>query len=460
MKKIIYYGSLLLIFLSLVFSIFLQTTYYHFNSSNVKNNIEIISSDVYEGRLTGSIGNEKTANFIETWFKDVNLIPLTEDYKESFYVNTPFENGNKPSFKILNNDKVLYDYKYGIDYKEDLLNFNESSVTFNKEDILNIFPTSLTIKHNEKIYLFYTPSCNNFSFRSSFNDKSDYQFSIAITTELYNNILDSLRTNNLIKITLPYSKHEKSTSNVIGKIKGTSKDLPPLVITAHFDHVGQDYLNNCYGGALDNASGTAFLMELSKNLSSFIKPKRDIIFVALTGEEFGLLGSSNFVQIHENLIKNSKIINFDMIGAANTPISIMSGSVCKSNKDANINLLNSLEIICSNKNINYKIAFEDCSDHASFTNMGMDAVTLCHSDVSKIHTPNDKVEYIDTKAIDDVYSLVKDEISNYAYDDFRLVFYNNNFILFLFALFLFIFFFPTIKKKFKHYVNKNKIRVL
>ncbi len=92
--------------------------------------------------------------------------------------------------------------------------------------------------------------------------------------------------------------------------------------------------------------------------------------------------------------------------------------------------------------------------------MGMDAVTLCHSDVSKIHTPNDKVEYIDTKAIDDVYSLVKDEISNYAYDDFRLVFYNNNFILFLFALFLFIFFFPTIKKKFKHYVNKNKIRVL
>ncbi|AOR22623.1 M28 family metallopeptidase [Clostridium taeniosporum] len=455
MKKFIYYSSLLLVFIAIIFSIFLQTTYYHFNSSNVKDNIKIISSDEYEGRLTGSTGNEKAADFIEDWFKNIDLTPLNENYKESFYVNTPFTNGNKPSFKILNKGKILHEYKYGIDYKEDLLNFNESSVTFNKDDTINIYRTSLTINHDGKKYLFYTPLCKNFSFRSSFNDKSDYQFSIAITTELYNDILDSLRGTNLISITLPYSKHKKETSNIVGVIKGTSKNLPPLVITAHFDHVGQDYLNNCYSGALDNASGTAFLMELSKNLSSFIKPKRDIIFVALTGEEFGLLGSSEFAKNHKNIIKDSKIINFDMIGAYNTPISIMGGSVCKNNKSDDTNLLNSLKLICEKKHINYKIQFEDCSDHASFTNMGMDAVTLCHSDVSKIHTPNDKVNFIDTKAIDEVYSVAYDEIFDYAYNDFRLIFYNYNFILFLFILFLFIFFLPNLSKKIKQYINKK-----
>lgn len=453
MRKFIYYSNLLIILIVLIFSIFLQTTYYQFNSSNVKDNIRILSSDEYEGRLTGSLGNDKAAKLIEKLFKDNNLIPLSKEYKETFSVNTPYKNGNTPSFRIFNQNEVLYDYQYGIDYKEDLLNFNESCITFTKKDIINIFPTFLTITHDEKKYLFYTPSCNDFSFRSSFNDKSDYEFSIAITTQLYNNILDSLRNNNLINVTLPFSKQKEDTSNVVGLIKGSSKDLPPLVISAHFDHVGTDYLNNCYGGALDNASGTSFLIELSKNLSTFIKPKRDIIFVALTGEEFGLLGSSNFAKTHQSLIKNSKIINFDMIGAKDTPISIMGGSHSKNS--TNNTTLNSLEQICIDKNINYKINFEDCSDHASFTNLGMDAITLCHSDTSKIHTPNDKVEYIDLKAIDEVYNLVQTEIYNYAYDDFRLILYNHNFTIILFILFVLILFLPNLKKKLKQFKNKN-----
>ncbi|GAA0078890.1 M28 family metallopeptidase [Clostridium sp. CTA-5] len=455
MKKFIYHSSLFVLFICLTFSVFIQTTYYHFNPSNVKYNIKLISSNEYEGRLTGTCGNEKVASLIENFFKNNKILPFNNSYKESFEVTTPIKNNKTPELKIAKNNTPLHEYQYGVDFKEDMLNFNENSVVFTKQDTVDILPSSLVIKHNDKRYLFYVSLNKDFSFRSSFNDDAPYEFSIAITTELFNDILDSLRSDKEIIVTIPYSEEKCITSNIIGKIKGSSKDLPPLILTAHFDHIGVDNLDNYYNGALDNASGTAFLLELSKNLSSFMKPKRDIIFVALTGEEFGLLGSSHFTNEYKDLIKNSNVINFDMIGAPNTPISLMSGSC---NKDNGSELLDSLKEICDKKNIDYKITFADCSDHASFAKEGIDSVTLCHSDTSKIHTPNDTVEFIDTSAINEVYSIVEDEIYNYAYNDFILFLYNPNLILFLFIAFIIVFFFPTFKKKLKVYINKKKLK--
>ncbi|SFC32389.1 M28 family metallopeptidase [Clostridium uliginosum] len=457
MKKFIYYTSLIVLFVCLVASVFFQTTYYHFDSAKVNDNIKVISSNEYEGRLTGSYGNEKASYFIESCFKNNKLSPFNNSYRESFEVTTPVKNDNAPTIKIINNNNnnVLHEYKYGIDFKEDMLNFNESSVAFTKEDTIDIFPSSLVIKHGGKNYLFYVSFDKNFSFRSSFNANSPYEFSVAITTEVYNGLLDSLRNNNIVNISIPYSKNQNTTSNIIGVIEGSSKILPPLVVTAHFDHIGMDYLNNYYNGALDNASGTAFILELSKSFSSLVKPKRNIIFVALTGEEFGLLGSEQFATEYNDIIKDSKVINFDMIGAPNTPISIIAGARYKDSADKNVELINSFEKICNEKNIDHKISFENSSDHASFANKGIDSVTLCHSDVSKIHTPNDKIDYIDISAIDQVYSIVKEEICDYAYDDFKLFLYNPYLVISLFVLFILLLCAPSFKKKIKVYINKK-----
>ncbi|AQS08457.1 aminopeptidase YwaD precursor [Clostridium saccharobutylicum] len=445
-KKSAYYISLAICFTLLTYSIFVQTTYYKFNPQNVKNTIKILTSDKYEGRLTGTVGNFETSNLIEESFKNDNLSSLNNSYKESFEVTTPIKNNDYPKLTIQSGTKIIGEYKYGTDFKDDMLNFRTTNVTFTKDDIVEIYVNSIIIKHNNNAFLFRVASNNNFNFRSSFNVNSPYEFSITITTKLYNDILNSLRNNDTVTINLPYTLKEEQTSNVIGVLKGTSNSLPPLVISAHFDHLGIDALGNHYNGALDNASGTAFMLELSKSLSSFSKPKRDIIFVGLTGEEFGLLGSQKFANDYLNIIRDGKVINFDMIGAPNTPLTLMTGSICKDTEDDSTSeLLDSLKLICSKKNINYDVEFRDSSDHASFSNAGIDAVTLCNSDISRIHTPNDTIDYIDTNTINQVYSIIQQEIYSYAYNNFFLLLYNPKLIVLLSILFIFLITFPKLK---------------
>ena len=449
-QKLIYYTSIFLCFTCLISCIFLQATYYQFNSTNVKDNIKLITSDEYEGRLTGSTGNDKMSFIIENSFKGSKLTPLNNTYRESFNVTTPMKNNTKPQLIIKSDSEILQDYKYGVDFKEDMTNFRTPNVTFTNKDRIDIFENSFLIKHENRNYLFYVSFDKDFKFRSSFNIDSKYEFSVAITTHVFNSILDSLRTGNTVTINLPYSLKNSETANIIGVLKGTSDTLPPLIISAHFDHLGTDYLGNHYNGALDNASGTAFMLELSKNLSSFVKPKRDIIFIGLTGEEFGLLGSKKFVSEYIDTIKGGKVINFDMIGSPNTPISLMTGSAFKDKEDDSTSeLLDSFKSICSNKRINYNVKFEDSSDHASFADQGIDSVTLCHSDLSKIHTPEDTVEYIDTNAIDIVYSVVQKEIYDYAYNNFVLLLYSPKVSLFFFILTILLILYPNIKDKIK-----------
>lgn len=87
--------------------------------------------------------------------------------------------------------------------------------------------------------------------------------------------------------------------NIIGVIEGSDRRLRNEVVlmTAHLDHIGvsssakegEDAINN---GALDNAGGVAVLLEAARMFSSpGVRPKRTVAFVALTGEEKGLLGS-------------------------------------------------------------------------------------------------------------------------------------------------------------------------
>ncbi|MGB0494939.1 MAG: M28 family metallopeptidase [Kangiellaceae bacterium] len=96
------------------------------------------------------------------------------------------------------------------------------------------------------------------------------------------------------------SKHEKvNSSNIAGIVEGTDPVLKNefVVYSAHLDHLGtkgivkeDDHINN---GALDNASGIAIMIETARQFSKQ-PPKRSILFVAVTGEEKGLLGSEYF----------------------------------------------------------------------------------------------------------------------------------------------------------------------
>jgi len=124
------------------------------------------------------------------------------------------------------------------------------------------------------------------------------------------------------KVTLKNrSRFEEITSpNIIAAVEGSDPQLKNeyVVFSAHLDHIGisaqgedEDSINN---GALDNASGVAILLETARLFAEMpIKPKRSVLFVVVTGEEKGLLGSSYFA--NNPTIPTAKLVanvNLDM----------------------------------------------------------------------------------------------------------------------------------------------------
>lgn len=427
MKKLIYLIFTILSLLGLTTTLFFKGSYYEFNSSNVKNNIEYLSSKDFGGRLAGSEENEKVTKEIASTFKEYKLHPLGEDFKESFTIMTPTLNGNQCSLRLLKGSSVIKDFILGTDFKEDLLNFKESSISFSKEDRIDIYPKSFSIFKDNVEYVFKVSFDKTFSFRSSFNKNSNFGFLIQINTSTFNQILNSIREGNTLEVKLPYSIEPKEISNVTAMIKGYDSKLPPLILTAHFDHIGTDSLDNVYYGALDNASGASFMLEVCRSFSTLKVPKRDIIFVALNGEELGLLGSKEFASKYKNSLEGAQVINLDMIGVDDTPITFMSGINCEEKPS---NLLESLKKICTDKDIPYVEAYRNASDHASFISCGFDSLTISHSDLSNIHSPRDTPEKISISSIDIAYSLVENKIIDYAYNDNVLILSDSKTLIF------------------------------
>lgn len=429
-KKIIYYCSLLISITLLGLSLFFNFTYSAFDSNKVKENIASFSSYDFSGRLPGSDSNSLVGDLIEKDFKDSRLVPLNETYNEDFTTICPVKTNTLPYINISSNGVVTESLKYGVDFKEDMLNFENNKVTFSKLDTVNINTTSIEVIADTGKYLFYVPKNNDFSFRSSFMSDFPYNMAIMINTNSFNKILDSVRAGFDVSVHVPFSNEEKTISNIVGVIKGSNSKLPPLVLTAHYDHLGVDGLGNTYTGALDNASGTSFMLELQRSLSSYAKPKRDIIFVALNAEEFGLLGSKNFAESNKEKLQGAEVINFDMIGSDNYPITFMLG---ENAKDKDSKLLESVEKLSKKNNTPFEVEYRDASDHASFSNIGLDSLSFCHSDMTKIHTPNDKVESISTDAIDSVYTIVNEKIKDSAYNK-TSIFLHDKYSIFLFAV--------------------------
>ncbi len=118
------------------------------------------------------------------------------------------------------------------------------------------------------------------------------------------------------------SKHDDSltTANVAGLLLGSDPALrnEVVVLTAHHDHVGVGKPidgDTIYNGALDNAVGTAMLLDVATRLSSAEqRPKRSILFLAVAAEEKGLLGSDYFVE-NPTIAPREIVANVNLDGA-------------------------------------------------------------------------------------------------------------------------------------------------
>ncbi|GAB3312480.1 M28 family metallopeptidase [Luteimonas notoginsengisoli] len=128
----------------------------------------------------------------------------------------------------------------------------------------------------------------------------------------------------MVSFDLKSTISEKSSRNVIGVLPGTAKPDEAVVYMAHWDHLGQHdgeqtpdgKTDVIYNGAVDNATGVAGIIEVAEKFARTTPaPGRSLVFVAVTLEESGLLGSQYYVA-HPAfpLDKTVGVINIDAMG--------------------------------------------------------------------------------------------------------------------------------------------------
>jgi hypothetical protein len=134
------------------------------------------------------------------------------------------------------------------------------------------------------------------------------------------------RANQTIEIDIENKFIEKHDAlNLVGFVKGSAEPDSFFVFVAHYDHLGQMGKKTVFPGASDNASGTATVLDLARYYA--LHPEKahyTMVFILVSGEEAGLLGSTYFA---ENplfpLDKTKFVINLDMVGTGSEGLSVV-----------------------------------------------------------------------------------------------------------------------------------------
>ncbi|WP_128545536.1 M28 family peptidase [Larkinella soli] len=124
------------------------------------------------------------------------------------------------------------------------------------------------------------------------------------------------------KIALKAERKDETveSSNVLGFLEGTDKKDEVVIISAHYDHIGVNPDGQVNNGANDDGSGTVSVLEIAQ---AFAKakaegngPRRSLLFLAVSGEEKGLLGSEYYADVNPVLPLANTVcdLNIDMVG--------------------------------------------------------------------------------------------------------------------------------------------------
>ncbi len=110
-----------------------------------------------------------------------------------------------------------------------------------------------------------------------------------------------------------------TSHNIAGRLAGRTHPDETVIYSAHWDHLGVGAPDargdRIYNGAVDNATGIASLLELARAFAKGPRPERSILFLAVTAEEKGLLGSEYYAANPlYPLTKTAGVINMDALG--------------------------------------------------------------------------------------------------------------------------------------------------
>ena len=221
--------------------------------------------------------------------------------------------------------------------------------------------------------------------------------------------------------------------NVVAIIEGSDLELKNeyMVFMAHYDHLGVSENGDVYNGADDNGSGTVTLLEVAEAFMSLKqKPKRSLVFLWVTAEEVGLLGSKYYA---ENPIypleQTVACINIDMDGRVYEPrdsvwnkspkvakdfdgLYTLSNEVWPGLKEINTLACNELGLI---PDYSLPSNFLRSSDHYHFHKNGVPILNFAtgyHADYHKVGDEISRINFEKMKRVADLCFIVGLEVAN------------------------------------------------
>lgn len=341
-------------------------------TEDLKDNLSIIASDAMEGRETGKRGQKMAAAFIASYFEELGLAaPVNGNYYQSVPLYTmavPMVTLKSGSIEFTKEEYMytgslatdglmempLLFIGGGTEEEIESIDFSGKAVMFLLDPEASVMNNPLIPALRDKGAMVFAVIEKEDDFKrittmtrsfvggrlsltkqtTSTSNTGVFYLTAQAAGKIFNTTFDKLKKASTDKkpdkiktSTVSYSIEqvygEIKSENILGFLEGSDKKDEVLVVTAHYDHIGistrgeGDKINN---GADDDGSGTVAVLAMAKAFVQAKKdgkgPRRSILFMTVTGEEKGLLGSryytdNNPVYPLSNTVAN---LNIDMIG--------------------------------------------------------------------------------------------------------------------------------------------------
>lgn len=461
---------------------------------DMKEDLTILASDALEGRETGERGQKMAAAYIKAHFEELGLVgPVQEG--DPFYQNVPLKTSKPGEIYLTVGDKKLINledmYFYGDPITADQASTEVVFVGAGTEEDF----ASLDVKGKSALIINYNSAQRGKAMKSALKHGAELIFIVRLESDDKFNALvkrysgyfgsgsieldkDEERTSasafyispttasdilgksfedlekaiankekgkkkalhkvksSTVSYTVNFHSENIISENVLGYLEGSDLKDEVLVLTAHYDHEG--IINGeIYNGADDDGSGTVAVMDIAE---AFVKakadgngPRRSILFLLVTAEEKGLLGSEyyadNPIFTLENTVAN---LNIDMIGRIDDRELESQSYVSLVGSDR---ISTELHEISENANKLYTNMFLDYtyneeghperiyyrSDHWNFAKNGIPVIFYTTGSHPDYHKPTDTVEKIEFELMTKRAKLVFYTAWEVANKDGRLV---------------------------------------
>ncbi|MFT6865516.1 MAG: hypothetical protein ACJA08_000337 [Cyclobacteriaceae bacterium] len=436
------------------------------NQEGLKAHLSILASDSLEGRETGMKGQKMAAAYIADYFQSIGLeAPVETPEGKSFMQSFKLQMGNykqvylqKGEERKENFDDFLYYSKnetYGEEYIDVVFAGYGDSTELLKIDITgkyvafinkewSNFTQNIAAMKEAKAKGYFMIIEDEFRFDYVMKKYGNYASGSKMSFEfdqkgskilfigsnmaewLFDQTLSDLKekgpgTQTRVIINADMLINEITSENVMGFLRGSEKPDEVLVISAHYDHLG--IVNGeIHNGADDDGSGTTTVLELAEAFTKAAKkgdgPKRSILFLAVSGEEKGLLGSEYYSKNPVFPLENTVAdLNVDMVGRVDEKHEKNPNYIYLIGSDRLSTELHDISEMANKTYTNLELdytynasddpnRFYFRSDHYNFAKNGVPIIFYFNGTHEDYHKPSDTIEKINFDKMKKIADLV------------------------------------------------------